>query len=72
MLEGVGGISSLLVRVPGDRILFGFHCPFFILESAIFKLQESELPLARAKAITHQNARRLLKVPVATKARPAE
>jgi len=72
MLEGVGGISSLLSRVPGDRLLFGSHCPFFILESAIFKLQESELVAAEANAITHQNARRLLKVPVATKARSAE
>ena len=72
MLEGVGGISSLLGRVPGDRILFGSHSPFFILESATFKLQESELLAARANAITHQNARRLLKAPTATKARPAE
>ena len=65
MLEGVGGISSLLGRVPGDRILFGSHCPFFILESATFKLQESELLPARANAITYQNARRLLKAPTA-------
>ena len=72
MLEGVGGISSLLSRVPEDRILFGSHCPFFILESAIFKLKESDLPAAQANAITHQNARRLLEAPAATKARPAE
>lgn len=61
MLEGVGGIASLLGRVPVDRILFGSHLPLFILESAIFKLQESELLPARANAITHQNAQRLLK-----------
>ena len=61
MLVGVGGISSLLGRVPGDRILFGSHCPFFILESTIFKLQESDLLPTGANAITHQNARRLLK-----------
>jgi hypothetical protein len=72
MLEGVGGISSLLDRVPGDRILFGSHSPFFILESAIFKLQESELLPAGANAITHQNARCLLKASAATQARPAE
>jgi predicted TIM-barrel fold metal-dependent hydrolase len=69
MLEGVGGISRLLSQVPGDRILFGSHCPFFILESAILKLKESELLRARANAITHQNARRLLKTPAVTKAR---
>jgi hypothetical protein len=72
MLEGVGGISKLLGRVPGDRLLFGSHCPFFILESAILKLQESELPAAQANAVTHQNARRLLKAPAATRARPGD
>ena len=72
MLEGVGGISSLLDRIPGDRILFGSHSPFFILESAIFKLQESELLPARVSAITHQNARRLLKTSATTQARPVE
>jgi len=72
MLEGVGGISSLLGRLPENRLLFGSHCPFFILESATFKLQESELPAARASAIAHRNARRLLKAPVATEARPSE
>ena len=61
MLEGVGGIASLLDRVPDDRILFGSHCPFFTLESAVFKLQESELVPGRADAITHQNAQHLLK-----------
>ncbi len=61
MLEGVGGISRLLDQIPSDRILFGSHSPFFILESAILKLKESELPRIRANAITHQNARRLLK-----------
>ncbi|UCE47045.1 MAG: amidohydrolase family protein [Phycisphaerales bacterium] len=60
-LEGVGAVASLLGRVPGDRILFGSHCPFFTLESAVFKLQESELLPVRADAITHQNAQRLLK-----------
>ena len=66
-LEGVGGISNLLSRVLGDRILFGSHFPFFILESAIFKLRESELSPAKANAITHENARRLLKTPTVAK-----
>ncbi len=61
MLEGVGGISSLLSQVPSDRILFGSHSPFFILESAILKLKESELSPDQVNAITRKNARRLLK-----------
>ena len=61
MLEGVGGISNLLGRVPIDRVLFGSHFPFFILESAVLKLRESELLPAQTDAITTKNAARLLK-----------
>ena len=60
-LEGVGGIARLLTRLPVDRVLFGSHFPFFILESAVLKLQESELSPAQLEAITHGNAQRLLK-----------
>lgn len=61
MLEGIAGISNLLKSIPIDRILFGSHFPFFILESAVFKLGESELSSAQTSAITHENAQRLLK-----------
>jgi predicted TIM-barrel fold metal-dependent hydrolase len=60
MLEGVEGISSLLQRVPVERVLFGSHLPLFILESALLKLQESELSPAQIDAITHKNAAQLL------------
>ena len=60
MQEGVDGISNLLQRVPPDRVLFGSHFPFFNLESAVFKLRESELPPAQMEAVTHENAERLL------------
>lgn len=60
MLEGVEGISNLFPRVPADRILFGSHLPLFILESALLKLQESELQSAQIDAITHGNAERLV------------
>lgn len=61
MLEGVGGVSKLLDRIPADRLLFGSHAPFFILESAVLKLRESELLPAQLDTITHKNAARLLK-----------
>jgi len=61
MLEGVGGVSSLLQTVPVERILFGSHLPLFVLESAILKLRESELLPTQIDAITHENAQRLLK-----------
>lgn len=60
MLEGLNGISRLLTGQPVDRILFGSHFPFFILESALFKLHESALNPAQMDAITHKNAERLM------------
>ena len=60
MLEGVEGISNLLKHVPVERILFGSHLPLFLLESALLKLQESDLTPAEMDAITHSNAERLL------------
>jgi predicted TIM-barrel fold metal-dependent hydrolase len=60
-LEGIEGISRVLPVVPLDRILFGSHMPLFHLESALLKLRESELTPAQRDAITHQNARQLLR-----------
>ncbi|MGQ9574055.1 MAG: amidohydrolase family protein [Thermoguttaceae bacterium] len=59
-LEGVGGIANLLQTIPPDRLLFGSHFPFFVIESALLKLRESELTPAQLEAISHQNAERLL------------
>jgi uncharacterized protein len=59
-LEGVEGIARLLAQIPGDRLCFGSHSPFFYFESAKLKLQESALSEAQIKAISVDNARRLL------------
>lgn len=61
MLEGVGGVSNLLKTVPLERVLFGSHFPFFVIEAALLKLRESELSAAEREAITHGNAERFLK-----------
>jgi predicted TIM-barrel fold metal-dependent hydrolase len=58
-LEGIGGVSQLLKLIPLERVLFGSHFPFFVLESALLKLRESELSAAQIAAITHGNAERL-------------
>ena len=50
------GISNLLSRVPVDRILFGSHFPFFILEASVLKLRESEFRPVQVKSITRENA----------------
>ena len=60
MQEGVGGIGNLLELVPLERILFGSHFPLFYLESALLKLQESELGEFQKRAIRSESARKLL------------
>ena len=59
-LEGVGGIGSLLANVPGIRLAFGSHAPFFTFESALLKLQESALSAEQLDAIRSENARSAL------------
>ena len=59
-LEGVGGVANLLKQVPADRVVFGSHAPFFYIESAVLKLQESVLSDTDLTAVRSGNARRLL------------
>ncbi len=63
MQEGVGGITNLLKLVPLERILFGSHFPLFYVESALLKLQESELGEFQKRAIAAHNAQKLLTRP---------
>jgi uncharacterized protein len=62
MQESVGGITKLLEHAPLDRVLFGSYFPFFILESALLKLRESELAKFQLDAITRENAEKLLNI----------
>lgn len=56
MQEGVAGVENLLKAVPADRVLFGSAFPFFALESARLKMQESELAEVQRTAIFSGNA----------------
>ncbi len=58
-LEGIEGIARSLQQMPLDRLLFGSHFPFFVIESALLKLRESSLIDAQRKAICFQNAQRV-------------
>ncbi len=60
MIESVGGVASLLEKVPLNRVLFGSHAPLFYFESALLKLKESPLNEEQLQAIRCNNARRLL------------
>lgn len=60
MLEGVGGVASLLAQVPPDRVLFGSYAPLFYFAASLLKLKESPLTEEQLRAIRHQNAKRLL------------
>ena len=55
-LEGVAGIENLISRIPQARLCFGSHSPYFVFESALLKLQESELTPVQAAAMRHANA----------------
>ncbi len=57
MLEGIAGLGALAERAGADRLLFGSYAPFFILESAFLKLQESGVDPARLRAAFSGNAR---------------
>ncbi len=60
MLEGVGGLDSLLRQVPAERVLFGSHVPLFYFDAAELKLKESLLTAEQIRIIASENARRLL------------
>jgi uncharacterized protein len=59
MLETLAALETLVKDIPIERVLFGSHSPSFYFEAAALKLQESNLPAAHHRAITHDNASRL-------------
>lgn len=60
MAEVAPCIEILLKNVPFERVMFGSHTPSFYFEAAALKLKESVLPATHLRAITLENARRLL------------
>lgn len=55
-IENVGGVANRWKEIPGERLVFGSHAPFFILESALLKVEESALPPETLQKITFGNA----------------
>jgi predicted TIM-barrel fold metal-dependent hydrolase len=60
MVERVGGIGRLGAQVSPERVVFGSYYPFFVLESALLKLEESGLTESQRAPIISGNARQLL------------
>lgn len=61
-LEGSECIADLYKdnAAAAEATLFGSHAPLFQIESAVMKIQESELTTAQSEALRFGNARRLL------------
>ena len=59
--EGVGALESWIKQVPVERILFGSYAPFFNLEAALLKFQESQLGGFATSAIQSGNAEKMLR-----------
>jgi predicted TIM-barrel fold metal-dependent hydrolase len=60
MAEGVGVVARWIGALGLKRIVFGSHYPFFYLESALLKMQESGLDESQKTAIFADNAKKLL------------
>lgn len=60
MIEGVGGVETLLKTWPLERLVFGSFAPVFYWESARLKMQESALNAPQSSAVQWQNAAALL------------
>lgn len=60
-LELAAGIESTLKSVPGIRLCFGSHSPFYYFEAALLKLQESALTNEQLAAIRHGHAAAVLR-----------
>lgn len=58
-VEATDGVAQLVRSVRDDRVVFGTHAPFFVYESALIKVYESELTESEAGALFGQNAKRL-------------
>ena len=56
----VGGVAVLAREISPQRVVFGSHFPLFYFESAALKMREAGFSDADAKAISEENALRLI------------
>lgn len=57
--ESIGSLEKVIEYIPYERLLFGSHFPFFLLEANLLKFRESELGETVNAAIKSGNAKTL-------------
>jgi uncharacterized protein len=60
MIEGAGCAGDLMSAISDKRMVFGSHAPFQYFESALLKIQESDITGGQKLSILSGNAMRLL------------
>lgn len=60
MLEGAAGIGQVLETLPVTQVVLGSHFPFYYLEAALLKLEETPLSQMQRTQIARGNAVRVL------------
>jgi predicted TIM-barrel fold metal-dependent hydrolase len=58
--DASGTVGRMARALPPGRVVFGSHAPFFTFESALIKLDETDLPPEEVHAVLAGNARQLL------------
>jgi len=59
-VNATDGVARVIRTLPTGRIVFGTHAPFLIYESAMIKVDESNLTEDETTSILHRNATRLI------------
>ncbi len=59
-VESTDGIARLVEAVSPQRVMFGTHAPFLIVESALIRIYESTLQEANIPMLLAENAKQLL------------
>lgn len=60
MTESVENVARQVEAIGPDRVVFGSHAPFYVLESAMLKIRESAFPSDVANQVLSGNALKLL------------
>lgn len=60
-VDGTNGIANLLKTVSADRVMVGTHAPFFIPESVLIRILESNLSEPDLSLLLSENSSKLMK-----------